>query len=352
MWARIELAVRGVVRALLGVFGQPRVSIALLALSIVSVASSVAWSALGDAEAANRFATSGACWAIGLALLADAAIAASRLVEEQRAKADRPLAVRARALAGPALLRSARVAWALALVASMLFRSGFEIRVAEGEEFTGEREQFVRNDLPRRFSSGPFSARFTVEDVRIPARGSDREAAPAIIVRTADGTRVNASRHRPIWLGAGRFLLPVRAGWALRYEILEESGKLLESAIAKLDLHGGGVDSIRFASVPYRVFLALAPEQPPDARGPALSATVYRWKLAVADGSIAPGMPLPFDGLRLRFPESRHWATFRMVSDPGIPLALAAALLGAFGLGVRALARRGSVRRVVHSPHG
>jgi len=332
--ARVELAIGEASRALLGVLGQPRVSLALLALSIASVASSLAWSVLGDVERASRFATSAACWAIALALLADAVVAAARLVAEQRAGRTRPIAVQARAL-----LRAAQGAWALALVASMLFRSGFELRVAEGEEFTGEPDQFVGSDPPRPWSPGPFPARFTVEDVRIPERGSDREAHPTVRVRMADGAGVIASRRRPIWFGAGRLLVPVRAGWALRYEVLAAGGEVLESAIAKLDLRAGAVDSIRFTSVPYRAFLVLAPEQPPDASGPALTTTIYRWKLAVADASLAPGVPIAFDGLRLRFPEARRWATFRMVSDPGIALALAAALLGACGVGVLVLAR-------------
>jgi len=337
--ARVELAIGEASRALLRLLGQPRVSLALLALSIASVASSLAWSVLGDVERASRFATSAACWAIALALLADAVVAAARLVSEQRAGRTRPIAVQARELGGRALLRAAQGAWALALVASMLFRSGFEIRVAEGEEFTGNADQFVGSDPPRPWSPGPFPARFTVKGVRIPERGSDREARPTVRIRMADGTWAIASRRRPIWFGAGRLLLPVRAGWALRYEVLAASGEILEGAIAKLDLGAGAVDSIRFTTVPYRAFLVLAPEQPPDATGPALTTTIYRWKLAVAAGSIAPGVPIAFDGLRLRFPEARRWAIFRMVSDPGIPLALVAALLAACGAGVQVLVR-------------
>jgi hypothetical protein len=342
MWARIELLVRRAVAGVLAALGTPGVSLALLALTVVAGAISYGWSAWGDPERAGRFATSPACWAVALALLADGAVATSRLRDRSRGADGGAHAV----VSQYVFVRGAQVAWALALLASISGRAGFDVRVAEGEEFSGRPEQFVATDPPRWVSPGPFQARFTVDAVERSTKEQDRGVS-LVALRTPDGATKSASRYGPIWFGWGRFLRPVRAGWALRYELATPTGRAVEGAVAKLELEpSGSVDSIRLSSLPYRVFVALAREQPPAGRGPALEVMVYRGKRSVAQGVLAPGAPLGFEGGLVRFPEARRWVTFRMTSDPGIPVACLAIALGAAGAVIAFIRRvRGSPAR-------
>ncbi len=340
MWARVELRLRNAVRAAFAVLGAPRVWAALLLLATICVAGQLAWSATGDASRASRFSASWACIGIGVLLLADAVAAIARRLEGSPGDPARttPSTVR---LDANLLFRAAQATAALALLASTLARTSFEVRLAEGEEFAAESSQIVARDPSRALSRAPGALRFAVERVLPGSSMGPGAEAPRAVIRTGGGERVQAGPHRPVWLGKGDYLVPVEAGWALRYEIAPRLGaNVVESAFVKLQLHPpGSVDSFRLAAAPYRVSLALAPEQPPLARGPALQVDVYRWKLAIAEGLLALGEPLAFEGLEIRFPESRHWATFRVVSDPGLPVAAAAVLLAAAGAALLAWRR-------------
>src|SRR6266508_3005993 len=100
MSARLELAVRGALRGVASRIGTAPVSLSLLALAALYLGAWIAWGRLGTPECAQ------------------------------------------------ALVRGGQALIALAFVASLLSRDRLELRVAEGEEFTGAPEQFAGRDPP------------------------------------------------------------------------------------------------------------------------------------------------------------------------------------------------------------
>ncbi len=336
MWAKAELRLRDA----LAHVGTAPVSLSLLALAAGVVATIEAWTRAGSAEGVHAFATSLACQSIAGALLIDAAVALGRVLSLEASGAGRVRFALERRNAAPIALRSAQMVAALAFVASLAGRERFDVRIAEGEAFTGGPEQLVLRDPPRPFSPGTAGIQGAVKEVRAAAA----EGAGTVALLVAGGGLRTASSASPIWLGWGRFIWPVQFGWALRYEL---SGGVspTESAFAKLQLFPPGrSDSIRMTEAPYRIRVRLAPDQPPPSSAPALEVEAYRGPLLVAEGALAPGDALVFEGGTLRFPEARRWVTLRVLRDPGIPLAAIAAALAIAGLGLRRL-RPASVGR-------
>ncbi|MGB8931636.1 MAG: hypothetical protein WCC48_10360, partial [Anaeromyxobacteraceae bacterium] len=260
------------------------------------------------------------------------------------------LALRAPTLAegGALLQRAAYLLTGLAFVASLYARDVLTLRVAEGEkaDATAQGGQFVDRAPPRRFSPGPFPVSFEVERVHGELREDGTAEGLSVEVREAGARARTSSRLRPLWEGWGRWLVPSRAGFALRYSIAVEGGGVLDSAFVKLDLlPAGTLQEVRSEVVPHRVVVSI----PPGAarRGgdrPALSAVVLREGLVVGEGPLDGGGAIRFDGLVLTVPEVRRWAEFTMVRDPGLPLLGFGLLLAAAGALARYIERRRAVR--------
>ena len=344
MSARLELAVRGALRGVASRIGTAPVSLSLLALAALYLGAWIAWGRLGTPEGAHALVTSYAFGALAAALVIDAAVALTRVLPLEITPEGRVHLLAGRGSLAAALVRGGQALIALAFVASLLSRDRLELRVAEGEEFTGAPEQFAGRDPPRRMSPGPFPIAFTVEQVeaRLGQDGGVDRARATIDVKGGGRERVGGAW--PLWRGWGRFLLAEDAGLALRWELARKSGTVIDTAIVKLDLlPPGKIDGLRLAGAPHRVYVELlaAPLRGPPAVPP-LRASVYRGKLLVAQGDVAPGGEIEFEGLVLRFPEARGWVALGMVRDVGIPLAMLGAALAALGLAVGRFASRRS----------
>jgi hypothetical protein len=337
MWVRVELAVRRALRAVLSPVGTPPVSLALLALAVGYVAAAALWRRLGTAEGASALATSPAFQALAAVLVLDAVASLLRalpLVERPGGRVG--LAVPDRRGAGGLLLRASYALAALGFVASLLARERLVFRVAEGEVLEASPEQLVARDPPRSMSPGPFPLSLVLEPLPPEAPGDGRSGLAATLSGEG-GTRHRASTWGPAWFGWGRFLRPVRAGWAIRCELSVEDGAAVDAAFVKLDLlPAGRWDAVRFQAAPHRLHLRIAAGANPAAAGtPPLEGAVHRGRLLVAEGAIDPSRPLAFEGLSLRVLEARRWIELEMIRDPGIPLAVLGALAALAGLALR-----------------
>jgi hypothetical protein len=335
-WARLDGAVRGAIWDVAWRLGTPPVSVPLLALAAVQLGVTAA---ISSRTASHAFATSWGSWLIAGALVVDAAAALVRAAPVVQGADGRLRWVPpGRRALGAALVACGYLGIALGLAASLASRERLEFRCALGEPCSAAPEQTVSRDPIRMFSPGPFPVRFVVEAGGSPAG----EAAPgAVEVQAPGGERTRMGRWRPSWLGWGRFVRPNGAGDVLRYEIRDPRGELVETAFVKLDIEPPGkVDSIRAERVPYRVYVR-ARRTGGGAAPASLEVAVYRGKLSMAQATVPVGGLLAFEGNLLAFPEWRPWIQFELVSDPGIPLALAGGLLAAVGL---ALASRRSRR--------
>jgi hypothetical protein len=313
MSARLELLLRSALARL----GTAAVSAPLVLLAIVYVAVAEAWTRLGSAAAARALVGSPAFAALALGLGLDAAARVARATRRDGGETGE-------GRVGRMVLAGAQALAALAFVATITARDRLVVRLAAGEEYTGALEQFVDRDPPRPLSPGPMARKFLVTEVRAPSGGVDQVA-----LALPGGSHRTLRRGIASWFGWGRFLRPVRAGRAVRYEVVNEaSGANAESAFAKLDLAPGGAPGvIRLANVPYRIHLRAAPDAPDGS--PRVAASVYRGALRVAEGPA--DAPLRFEGLTVRFPEWRWWVDVEMLRDPGIPLAILAALAAGIG---------------------
>lgn len=337
MSARVELAVRRVLRAVLSPVGTPAVSLALLALAVAYLAAAALWRRLGSPEGAHALATSLAFQALGAALVLDAAVALFRalpLVERPGGRVG--IAATDRRGAGGLLLRAGYAFLALGFVASILARDRLLFRVAEGEVLEPSPEQLVARDPPRSMSPGPFPLALVLEPLPPEAPGDGRSGLAATLSGEG-GARHRASTWGPAWFGWGRYLRPVRAGWAIRCELSVEDGAVVDAAFAKLDLlPAGRWDGLRFQAAPHRLHLRIpAGADPAAARTPPLEGAVHRGRLLVAEGAVGPSRALAFEGLAIRVPEARRWIELEMIRDPGIPLAVLGALAALAGLALR-----------------
>ncbi|HET9555425.1 MAG TPA: hypothetical protein VFP50_20850, partial [Anaeromyxobacteraceae bacterium] len=290
---------------------------------------------------AARLAGSLASSGLAGVLLLDAAVALLRAVPV-RAEAAGGFALRRPGLAGwgGLLLSAAYLLAALAFTASLLAQEVLTVRVAEGEEATGAVEQVVDRATPRPYSPGPFPLALAVERVDGALRPDGGTDGLAVRVREAGGRERTLRPAWPLWAGWGRLLVPVRAGWALRYAVATEDGQPVESAFAKLDLLPAGTQQEVHATVlPHRLAFAIPAGTPPGPAGPALLGTVVRGRIRAGEGRLDAGGAVRFDGLVLTVPETRRWVELRMIRDPGLGIAGLAALVAAAALLLRRLAR-------------
>ncbi len=344
MLARLELRVRSALRAFLGKLGTTATAFTLLVLAGVALVASRIWAQMGSPEGAHAFATSFAFEAIAVALVVDAAVGLLRALPAS------VLTGRAFRLQRPDVRQVSCVAIhlgyalaALAFTASLLGRGAVVLRIAAGEEATGDVAQIVDREPLRSFSQEAYPVRFTVLDV---AGTVDARVASdaAVGVRMPDGRVRRFSGRWPLWIGWTWLVWPESVGYALRYEIAVEKGAVLDSAIAKLDLSMEGErESIRSLAVPHRIMVELPASGSPGGNGfPPLDVSVYRGKLLVASGRLDPGGLLRFEGLVLRFPEAERWVELRVVHDPGLPLALIGGALAIAGAVLGRVSRRAS----------
>ncbi len=226
------------------------------------------------------------------------------------------------------------------------FATRFEssIWVAEGEDFTGEPSQVLSQEPPRFIELGPPDVRFSVEKIVPEFWRSELlfTELRADLVFT-DGSKGRTRINHPLWKGWGTFLRLSGFGYAPRYELLARSGASVESSFAKLRVFPPGQEALIVPeTLPYRIYLKVYPDGRMTSDGPVSASlnltqplyevSVFRGRLPVAQGILKPGEELPFEGLRLRFPEIRYWGEFSLLRDPGMPILLLGFLLALAGL--------------------
>lgn len=329
MSTSLEYQARRALRAIASRVGTAPVSVALLALAVIYLVVATAWAHRGTGEAAERLVRSFAFDALSAVLVADALVGMLRAVS-RRDRAAGPVRGRAAARAwGRLLLRASYLLVAGAFVASTLAHDELTMRLAVGERATGAADELVAAQPPRSYSRGPFPVAFRVESVAGTPRADGSTEGLAVTLRSPDGDERTLRRWRPLWVGFGRLLVPIRAGHALRYTISVEGGGVLESGILKLDLlPPGRHDEVRSEVIPHRIVYAIAAARDTGPTTP-VQAMVFRSRLLVAEGRLDPGAKLRFDGLVLAVPEIIPWVELEMIRDPGIGVAVLALVVAA-----------------------
>lgn len=345
MWTRARFRLQAVTARALGALGTAATTRALVALLAAYAGAAGLWIAFASEESAERFVTSWPFWAVfGLAAADGVAAVARRLpaalpLGGLRAWRARPGEERILA-AARLLLAAAWLLVALAALGSLAGRGRHTLRVAAGEEFRFEAGQVVASAPPRPLSVGPRPLRFRVTEVSpaLDAAGT----LTSLEVRLSIGQRtVSVTRWRPAWLGGSRFLRGTGYGYAPLFELAGRDGAVLDGAFIKVAvLPPGTVDQVRFEALPHR-FLVQIPRDHVPGGGPEgvgslpLRVDAFRGKLPLVGGVLGRDEELRFEGHALRIPQVRHAAELEIVDDPGILLALGAALAATAGAVLR-----------------
>lgn len=338
MWTRSRLAVSRLLWRVLWSVGTPAVSVPLAVLAAVFVGADAAWRRAGTAP--STLASTWAWWAFVWIAVIDAGVATLRGLPFRQGPDGRfdrrPLdPVAASGLA-------VRLGWlfvALGLLASSKGSERLEFRVAQGEHFMASPEQLVGREGLGPMRRSPLPLDLLIERVEGGASGR-RTSLRARAAQAAGGRQVILSRW-PTWLAWGRWLRLVESGVAVRAELTTELGTPLDSVVAKLTPGSRRADTLRFEGAPLRAVVSPGDcDAFSEGRPPSLRVTVYRGKLAIAEGAVARGEPIVVEGVRLLFPEWLPWVEVELSHDPGLPLALIGLVLGAAGGAALAVGRR------------
>lgn len=261
---------------------------------------------------------------------------------------------------GTYLFHGAFFLLALGFLGTLALRQEARVWVAEGEELVGAPEQILARTPPRLLSFGPPQARFRVLEIT-PELWRDQLLFTRLSadLELADGERASTRINRPLWLSWGTFLRLSGFGYALRYELADGRGRVLDSAFVKLNVFPPGRrDFFRVPGYPHRFYVQVFPDfavvdGEPVTRSlnllhPAVRVHAYRGRVDLGEVVLAgEGHRFLFEGLQLGFPEIRYWGELTLVGDPGAPLIFAAYLLALAGL---LLKLRGGRREVLWRP--
>lgn len=256
---------------------------------------------------------------------------------------------------GTYLFHGAFFLLALGFLLSLAMRHEAQVWAAVGEELTGRPEQLLSQTPPRLLSFGVPAVSFRVEEVR-PEFWRDQllfttlEARLALPGGGAATTRIN----RPVWWSWATFLRLSGFGYAPRYELLDASGRVLDSAFVKMNVFPPGQrDFFKIPGYPHRFYVEVLPDfavadgdpvtRSLNLANPAVLLRAYRGHLDLGGAVLAAGEAFPFEGLAVRFPEIRYWGEFSIVRDPGAPLLFLSYLLGLGGLALKLRGRRSEV---------
>lgn len=226
---------------------------------------------------------------------------------------------------------------ATGLLLSLGSREESKLRLAAGETFTGADEQFSQRggaNAPPPFTTMSVTPEFWRDQLLF----TKLEAALDF-----DGeTRVTRINH-PLWIAPVSFLRLSGFGFAPRYEIVDASGRVLDTAFVKLDVFPPGQrDFLIPEKYPYRVYVEVYPDAELTREGivnrtnnltrPVILATVYRGHLQVASAPLRLGQPLELEGVSLRFAQIGLWGELTFVRDVGVPVIFLGCLIGLAGL--------------------
>jgi len=256
---------------------------------------------------------------------------------------------------GTYLFHGAFLLLAAGFLLSLLMHHEAKVWVAVGEEFSGQPEQFLSQSPPRVLSAGlppvsfrakQITAEFWRDQLLFTQLGAE-------LVMPGDHevtTRIND----PIWWDWCSLVRLSGYGYAPRYEIVDRDGRVLDSAVVKLNVFPPGQrDFFKIAHYPHRFYVAILPDYAevdgePTTRSlnlahPAVQLGVLRGKVDLGGATLLGDRGFAFEGLTLRFPEIRYWGEFSIVRDPGMPVLFAGYLIGLVGLLLRLWGPRSEV---------
>ena len=227
---------------------------------------------------------------------------------------------------------------------TLLGRQEARFWVTVGETFESRPDQLLSASAPRALASGVPTLAFRVEEIT-PAFWRDEllfttlEAKLLFPPDETATTRIN----RPLWVGPATFLRMSGFGFTPRYELLDRDGTILDSAFVKLNVFPPGLrDYFTLPDYPHRFYLEVMPDvtiedgvpvnRSLNLTSPAVVLNVHRGRLDLGQAVLIGAQTFEFEGLRLRFPEIRHWGEFTIVRDPGAPVIFLGYLLGLAGL--------------------
>ncbi|MBI5509409.1 MAG: hypothetical protein HY903_11715 [Deltaproteobacteria bacterium] len=318
-------------------FGSFKLSVVLTVLLALYHGLLAIWARSSPAPVVQSIAGLLPFWLVYGLLLANTAVCLWRRL---------PALVRGAGPLGTLMFHGSFLVIALGFAATFVARREAGIRVAVGEAFTGDVEQWVAGD--RGAPVGGTAPRFVVEEI-VPELWDDALLFTELRARIG---LVNAGKrdvriNEPAWLGLCTLLRLTGFGYAPRYELSDAaSGKVLESAFVKLSVFPPGQeDSFSASTLPFEVDVGVLPDAVQRDQGwetaslnlrrPAVIARVFRGKLPLAAGTLLEGEGLSFEGVTLRFPEIRYWAELSLLYDPGAAILFSGYAMALVGLLLR-----------------
>ena len=245
---------------------------------------------------------------------------------------------------GTYLFHGAFFLLAIGFMLTLLARQEATVWVSEGESFEGIGGQFLSHSAPRLLASGLPPILFRVEEIH-PEFWGDQLLFTRLEadLEFPGDDRKTTKINRPLWLGWRTFVRLSGFGYTPRYELLDRSGFVLDSAFIKLNVFPPGQrDSFNLPNYPHRVYLSILPDaewteteasnRTLNLANPAIELQVARGKLTLGTRTVKLNEVLEIEGLSLRFPEIRYWGEFSIVSDPGAPILFLGYLFGLAGL--------------------
>ncbi|MBI3185618.1 MAG: cytochrome c biogenesis protein ResB [Myxococcales bacterium] len=233
---------------------------------------------------------------------------------------------------------------ALGFLGSMACRGEIKTWAAVGEELTFAEEQVLSRSGLDAYGLGPAPPRLSVEEVS-PEFWRDQLLFTSLEarVRFPDGREARTRINRPLWTGFGTFLRLSGFGYAPRYELRDGQGRLLETAVVKMNVFPPGQrDFFRPQRAPHRAYVEVIPDLDPkgaepvirslNLANPAIRVHLFRGKLDLGERLLRLGEDFEFEGLSVRFPEIRYWGEFSLVHDAGAPILFVGFALALLGL--------------------
>jgi len=245
---------------------------------------------------------------------------------------------------------------AAGFLTTLLTRHEANVWVAVGERYTAEPTQFRSQSPPRLLSAGLPQLDFEVARIE-PEFWRDELLFTKLEaeLRLADGERVTTRINEPLRWGLATFLRLAGFGYAVRYELKDELGQVIDSAFVKLNVFPPGQrDFFKIPNYPHRFYVEVLPDfaavegeavtRSLNLVAPAVVLEVFRGRLNIGKAVMQPGREFGFEGLRLGFPEIRYWGEFAIVRDAGAPMLFAGYLIGIVGLLLKLRGPRCEVR--------
>jgi hypothetical protein len=254
---------------------------------------------------------------------------------------------------------------ASALWVSLFFRFEGEAVRAQGETLDPFRQQYLQGSLyGHGGKTGVPNISMTLAAIE-PSGRADREELESlrasVLFADKDGVRPETLHSSWRLFSGWTFIALTDFGYAPRYVLSDLSGRQLEAERVYMKLFPPGAED-RFEAMflGYLFYVRLYPdfdgnEETPGSRSLAIRDPVYNLRIVrnkdiVYSGLLKPTEKLRFDNGVISLPEVTMWVKFRVVRDPGVPVAAGGLVLLVLSLLLRIPGRmlqRGDAERIL-----